>query len=449
MAAIDSSPGMDPWGDTTGERRLWVTIGNSAQPVVLAVAALLPDVVIPIVTSGSVGQIERAKDMLDYIEPGLRGNGSPLARWDDPVVITPDDLTENWKVLDAAVRRQGSESGPRLDHLLINGGTVAMSAAAQKAISSLGHPRIWNLADRKGVLNSLDGVVVPIPPIGVPLEAHLVATGSDFTIKKCRRQRQVHGGELDRSDGSRDPGFPFEGEFALSELGSMLSSIVSGTDVRKWSKKAKEWLGARGVGSDLPDDQLVGEILEWAVYAFICRGLSARLKGSAIDAWAYLGTSFTRVNQMGIEADIIVVHGPRLTLLSVGCDNTRIKLSLKATEARDRVQHLGGGEARSLTIVMRTGKERAKTRKVAAKQARAHREEVGFGVGQGIDRHQLLYVQELFGIDPEKARPTATAALEDPLTVNRFDGESEKDMKSRQAARDCFFDDLLYSFSAR
>ena len=59
----------DPWKgwpvDTP--KRLWVTFGNSPQPAVLAVLALKPDEIVPIVTEQSKGVPDIAKDLLESI----------------------------------------------------------------------------------------------------------------------------------------------------------------------------------------------------------------------------------------------------------------------------------------------------------------------------------------------------------------------------------------------
>ena len=77
----------DPWkGWPDGKlKRLWVTFGNSPQPAVLAVLALKPDEIVPIVTERSKGVPDIAKKFLKSI------NEAPSVNWLPNVEVTVDD----------------------------------------------------------------------------------------------------------------------------------------------------------------------------------------------------------------------------------------------------------------------------------------------------------------------------------------------------------------------
>ena len=174
----------DPWkGWPDGTlKRLWVTFGNSPQPAVLAVLALKPDEIVPIVT-------EQSTEVADIAKAWLKSLKAPSVKWLSNVEVTVDDPSSILSAL-----QTGQNRGPA--HLVYNGGTTAMSATAtatEALLRSEGHEscRLWNVADRSGEVRSSDGHSVPIPRADADLKTHLeltARTGDAMTLENFRQE---------------------------------------------------------------------------------------------------------------------------------------------------------------------------------------------------------------------------------------------------------------------
>ena len=193
----------DPWEGWPDEtpKRLWVTFGNSPQPAVLAVLALEPDEIVPIVTERSKGVPDIAKEFLKsikiYVPLPAAVDGvpdiakeflkAPSVKWLSNVEVTVDDPSSILSALQTDQNR-----GPA--HLVYNGGTTAMSATATEALlRSEGHEscRLWNVADRSGEVRSSDGHSVRIPQFYADLKTHLeltARTGDAMTLENFRQE---------------------------------------------------------------------------------------------------------------------------------------------------------------------------------------------------------------------------------------------------------------------
>ena len=173
----------DPWWEgwpVETPKRLWVTFGNSPQPAVLAVLALKPDEIVPIVT-------EQSTEVADIAKAWLKSLKAPSVKWLSNVEVTVDDPSSILSALQTDQNR-----GPA--HLVYNGGTTAMSATATEALlRSEGHEscRLWNVADRSGEVRSSDGHSVPIPRADADLKTHLeltARTGDAMTLENFRQE---------------------------------------------------------------------------------------------------------------------------------------------------------------------------------------------------------------------------------------------------------------------
>ena len=519
----------DPWKgwpvDTP--KRLWVTFGNSPQPAVLAVLALKPDEIVPIVT-------EQSTEVADIAKAWLKSLKAPSVKWLSNVEVTVDDPSSILSALQTDQNR-----GPA--HLVYNGGTTAMSATAtatEALLRSEGHEscRLWNVADRSGEVRSSDGHSVPIPRADADLKTHLeltARTGEAMTLKNFRQEVTIrkngaaeersgpnaswsklsdpivkNGAAEERSDpfpfkdakdvravaepvkkksaakkGSKDVRAVAEAVAAVQAKDEMTKTLGEdvwdvaaavaavlrgknpGDDFKKFLQRHDDEPRATKELREAPEEQkktsaenklkareaqeICGKAIEWGVFVLIARGLRAaydKRRQLVVDAHVYLGANIQRGAELAIELDVVVVHGPRLTVISCGSSPRRGELTLKYSEAIQRAEVVGGGEARSITVVQRTGESRAESWGAVVAQANKHRKVAYTDAHPQADRHRLVCLAELFGVDPASRTLVVDVmkAFKDPL--NTLDSsKSTKDFSQLSLGRDAsLFSGLLY-----
>ena len=195
--------------------------------------------------------------------------------------------------------------------------------------------------------------------------------------------------------------------------------------------------------------EICGKAIEWGVFLLIARGLRAaydKRRQLVVDAHVYLGANIQRGAELAIELDVVVVHGPRLTVISCGSSPQRLPLTLKYSEAIQRAEVVGGGEARSITVVQRTQKSRAENQAKVTRSANSLRKAAITDAHPQADRHHIVYLAELFGVDPASRTLVVDVmkAFKDPL--NTLDSsKSTKDFSQLSLGRDAsLFSGLLY-----
>lgn len=378
---------VDAWEGWEGERRLWVTLGTTSVPVALAVLALQPDVVVPIISPQSREVLASLKDVLRNVAD------ERAVVWEPPVIVPPDDPAEIARVLQRGSHLPG--------HLAFSGGTAAMSAVVyhhwKQHCDRVAGSRAWYLADRAGELRS-DDVVLDLsstPAMGSSLPGLLRLRGLD------RRVRSRYEIDLAPEDTlqATDVSWPFSDDSnqgLVSLIADLLRALLDGGldratgSITQWDELAPHLAFPRSPGLR------AGWILELAAFALAARFL-LQMPNRLLPIEVRVGTE---VGPSGgnpdLEIDVGITSGPRLTVISCGIDERRSALSTKYFEARDRAKQLGGSESRSLTLVSRSGPQRPHDRAGAIRQMAAHRKAIDWGVNPERDRHYLATPLEAF-----------------------------------------------------
>jgi hypothetical protein len=377
---------------SANEKVLWVTVGQSAAPLILAILTLEPEEVVPICA-------EQTRPVLDHLKDSMRGIAisPPRVKWRPAIQVPPDDPHEIMTTL--------TQARPPMGDLFYVGGTAAMVAAVNAHwIAGRGTStsfRSWYLADRAGELRADTGDVVSLlrsPLLASELESivRLTARSSDGP-PTVRARHTTKLGPGDALEGMA-PDWPLapgdDAQETMELLAAMGSAVLGVGSVGhgRTGQLAREWNGL-GTGVDIHDDfrQFAGDVLEVLVYMVTARllGQTRRQLSTELRLGASIGNS--------VELDVTIVSGPRLTLISCGQDANRANLTSKHFEAKERTRSLGGGEARSLTVALRTGGARRRSDPAGAtEQMDDHRRDAKVGEAADRDRHRLIAPLEMF-----------------------------------------------------
>ncbi|WP_334145113.1 hypothetical protein [Rhabdothermincola sp.] len=422
-------------------RTLWVTVGQSTIPIVLAVLALEPDEVVPICT-------QETRSTLDEIRAGVdealrRRSRARRPRWRRAVVVPADDPAGIRSALEQADLPPGD--------LAYAGGTAAMVAVTHDVWSKtrpgpVGEPRAWYLADRAGELRAGDGTVVRLadsPYLRSSLTDVLTIRGrADVNIETRYRVDLAPGTTLDRLD----PDWPFteasERPGALEVLAALGWHLLTNEQARpetveelqrRWNDSVPGLPLARpatprGLG------HLSGIVLEHLTFAIVARLLAATPRRH-LPVWLSIGVTIANdPTANDAELDVVVVSGPRVTVVSCGISPNRGVLTSRFFEAKGRAGSLVGSEARSLTLALRSGRALAADPAAAERQMDIHRKALDLDAQPDRDRHRLAAPLELF---TGASHRDLFADLRDPRT-RLTNGRSRQRELASFIARSCF-----------